>query len=73
MLRIMFVGFVAGAACASSMPKRWQAYSGCTEAQCQTWYEECRAECLQDGEGTVVTCQTICQTKKDSCGLACAG
>ncbi|MGF1510669.1 MAG: hypothetical protein ACFB9M_14340 [Myxococcota bacterium] len=68
---IAFLFFLTGA-CSSSTPDRWEAYPGCGADQCQTWYEECRAECLNRDDGNVVTCQTTCGSKIDACRLACA-
>ncbi len=56
-------------ACASA-PRRWVAYPGCSAGQCQTWFEECRAECL-NAKGAVQECQDRCQAPVGECQSAC--
>jgi hypothetical protein len=70
-LRILaFVStFAALAACAASA-KRWAAYPGCSAAQCQEWFEACRAECLND-KGSVTECDDRCREPMASCQSAC--
>lgn len=64
------------AACATSevsKSERWSTYPGCNAAQCQSWYEECSAECINDQSATVTECENKCRAKIPACQEACAG
>lgn len=52
---------------------RWEPYPGCGPDACQSWYDACRAECLNEEGNTVGGCQTQCGAKLDACMEACAG
>lgn len=64
------------AACATtevSKSDRWSTYPGCNAAQCQSWYEECSAECINQQSASVTECENKCRAKLPSCEEACSG
>jgi hypothetical protein len=66
------------AACASSGPEvqksaRWSPYPGCNAKQCQSWYEECSAECVNAHSASVTECENKCRANVSNCESSCAG
>lgn len=62
-----------GFACAKRGSTRWQPYPGCDVAQCQSWFEECRAECMNARKHTVTECDNRCQAQVPACEAQCGG
>ncbi|MBI4818779.1 MAG: hypothetical protein HY791_21090 [Deltaproteobacteria bacterium] len=63
--------------CASSKDvtasDRWESYPGCDMKQCQSWYEACSSECVNDREATITECENKCRAKQKSCESSCPG
>lgn len=53
--------------------ERWVPYTGCNAAQCQSWFEECEAECVGQHDIGVTECETKCRAHTSSCESACSG
>lgn len=62
-------------ACGPKVKKsdRWDAYEGCGEAQCQSWFEQCSTECMNGGEMGVTECENKCYSIKTKCLVDCPG
>ncbi|MBI2377724.1 MAG: hypothetical protein HYV07_27225 [Deltaproteobacteria bacterium] len=69
--------FLLLTSCASSKDVtasgRWEKYPGCDAKQCQSWYEACSAECVNDQEATITECENKCRAKQSSCESSCPG
>ncbi|HJL42428.1 MAG TPA: hypothetical protein RMG48_14090 [Myxococcales bacterium LLY-WYZ-16_1] len=71
-MRWSVLAVIFASACSSS-GGRWEPYPGCDARQCEAWYEECTAECINEQKVTVTECRTRCKAKLETCRPACGG
>jgi len=74
MARWLSFALLVVTACASggvTKSARWAPYPGCNARQCQTWYDECSAECISEKRISVTECENKCRAPIPDCEASC--